>query len=322
MCQLVDINDVEQARGRICDHIHRTPVLQSRTLNRWLGAELFFKCENFQRAGAFKFRGALNAVLSLTDEQAVRGVVTHSSGNHGSALALAASLRGVKAYVVMPVTAVGIKRQAAADYGAVVIDCEPTLRARESRALDLVRSTGANLVHPYNDPRIISGQGTLALELLEQVPDLDVLVVPVGGGGLLSGTAVAAKSLNPRVTVLGAEPLNADDARRSMHAGYLVEPASPKTIADGLRAGLGDLTFELIRCYADDILTASEEGITRAMRILWERMKIVVEPSAAVPLAALFENRNGLRGKRIAVVLSGGNADMDHLPWSRRYVVS
>lgn len=315
MRPLPDISDVYQAQERVAAHIHRTPVLQSRSLDHLLNAELFFKCENFQRAGAFKFRGALNAVLSLEHNRVARGVITHSSGNHGSALALAARIRGIPAYVVMPTTAVDVKRRAAIEYGAQVISCEPTLLAREARTQEIIQATKSLFVHPYNDTRVIAGQGTIGIELCEQIPHLDMVVVPVGGGGLASGVALAIKNLKPGILVLGAEPATADDARRSLHTGVLIPAQEPKTVADGLRTSLGDITFPMIQHYVDDIMVASEDGIVEMMRMIWERMKINVEPSSAVPLAALFENPSGISGKRIGIVLSGGNTDLSNLPW-------
>lgn len=315
MQQLPDINDVYRARERITAHIHRTPVLKSRTLNQLLNAELFFKCENFQRAGAFKFRGALNTVLALDNSLAVRGVTTHSSGNHGSALALAASVRGVPAYVVMPTTAVDVKRRAAVAYGAQIIDCEPTLSAREAGAEETLRATGAAFIHPYNDVRVIAGQGTIGLELCEQIRQLDTVIVPVGGGGLISGVALALKTLAPNVRVVGAEPTTADDARQSLASGVLIQAQEPMTVADGLKTSLGEVTFQMIQRYVDDIITASEDAIIRMMRMIWERMKISIEPSAAVPLAALLENRDSVPGTKIGIVLSGGNSDLSNLPW-------
>lgn len=289
--------------------------MTSAAIDARVGGELFFKCENLQRVGAFKARGAHNAVLALTSEQARCGVLTHSSGNHGAALALAASSRQIPAYVVMPSSAPAVKQQAVARYGAQVTLCEPTLAAREAAAHELLMRTGAVFVHPYNDLAVMAGQGTWVLELLEQQPDLDVIVCPVGGGGQLSGVAVAAKGVRPGIRVVGAEPAAADDARRSLEAGELLPAGDPRTIADGLRSSLGPLTFAVIRTHVDEIVTASEQEIVAAMRLVWEVMKLVIEPSAAVPLAALLAGRLPIGGRKIGVVFSGGNVDLDHLPW-------
>jgi threonine dehydratase len=308
--------DIEAAAARIRGHVHRTPVMSSQSLNALFGATLFFKCENLQRAGAFKARGATNAVLCLAPDRAQRGVATHSSGNHAAALALAALERGIRAFIVMPDNAPAVKRRAVASYGALISPCKPTLEAREAGLAAVVEATGAAVVHPYNDANVIAGQGTAALELLADVADLDAIITPVGGGGLLSGTAIAARTLTPHIRVLGAEPALADDARRSLAAGKIIPSAYPDTIADGLRTSLGELTFAILREQVDDILTAEEADIVHAMRLIWERMKIVVEPSAAVPLAAVLSEHAGLRGRRIGVILSGGNVDLDRLPWT------
>ena len=304
-----------EAGRRIAPYVRRTPVLTSRTLDERCGGSLFFKCENFQRGGAFKFRGACNAVLSLPEEDAAKGVVTHSSGNHGQALALAAQLRGIKAYIVMPGTAPRVKKAAVAGYGAEITFCESSLESRERCAARIIEEKGAILVHPYNDYQIIAGQGTAALELLEEIPDLDVLLTPVGGGGLLSGTALAAKGLSPRTEVVGAEPKGADDAYRSFQAGEILPMDAPDTIADGLLTSLGDKTFPIIREHVREIVTVSDPDIVEAMRLMWERMKIVVEPSAAVPLGALLRGALKVKGKRVGVIVSGGNVDLDALPW-------
>jgi threonine dehydratase len=272
-------------------------------------ARLFFKCENFQKTGAFKFRGACNAVFLLSEEEASRGVVTHSSGNFAAALALAASKRGITARIVMPSNAPAVKVAAVKGYGGIITFCEPTLASRESMAAKVIEETGATFIHPYNDHRIIAGQGTAALELMEEIPDLDFLLAPVGGGGLLSGTAIAAKGLNPKIKVIGCEPKNADDAYRSMKAGRIIPSENPNTIADGLRTSLGDKTFPIIRDLVDEILLATEEEIITAMRHIFERMKIVAEPSAAVPLAVLLANQLDVAGKKVGVILSGGNMD-------------
>lgn len=318
MTESIDLHSAQQAHERIRALARRTPVLTSGSLDRLSGARCFFKCENFQRAGAFKFRGAANAVLQLSPEEARQGVVTHSSGNHGAALALAAKLRGIPAYVIMPSNAVATKRRAVEEYGGRVIACEPTITARTQAMADVTRSTGAIPVHPYNDPRVIAGQATVALELLAQVDALDVVVAPVGGGGLLAGTAIATAGVAPATKVIGVEPRGADDAFRSMRAGRLLPGTGnpPVTIADGLRAPLGDLTFPIIHRLVEDIVTVSESAIVEAMRIVWERMKIVIEPSAAVVVAALLlEHRRLFTGRKIGAIFSGGNVDLRRLPW-------
>jgi threonine dehydratase len=289
--------------------------LTCKSIDEMVGASLFFKCENFQKAGAFKIRGACNAVFSIPEEEARRGVATHSSGNHAAALALAARWRGVPAYVVMPENAPQIKKTAVAGYGANIFFCKPTLEAREQTLARVLGSTDAAFVHPYNDARVIAGQGTAGLELCEDAPELDVVLAPVGGGGLVSGTSIAVNAVSPSTVVIGTEPERADDAYRSLRAGRIVPAGNPQTIADGLRTSLGDLTFAVIQEYVKEIVTVSEEGIVEAMRTVWERMKIIIEPSAAVPLAALLTNRIDLSGKRVGVILSGGNLDLDRLPW-------
>ena len=311
------LQDVLLAHARIHPHVHRTPVLTCATLDRATGARLHFKCENFQRVGAFKARGATNAVFSLGEEEARAGVVTHSSGNHAAALAMAAGRRGIPAHIVMPEDAPQVKKDAVAAYGGRIVFCAPTLEAREATCARIVAETGARLVHPYDDERVIAGQGTAALELLEEVPDLDVVITPVGGGGLLSGTAIAVAGLASRTRVIGAEPDGADDAFRSFRSGARVPMVDPRTIADGLRTSLGETTFPIIQRLVDDIVTVSEAGIVDAMRQVLCFMKIVIEPSAAVPLAALTERRVDLAGRRVGIVLSGGNVDLDHLPWLR-----
>ncbi|MGH8218159.1 MAG: pyridoxal-phosphate dependent enzyme [Steroidobacteraceae bacterium] len=310
--------DIREAHARIRPFIHRTPILTSASLDGLAAARLFFKCENFQRIGAFKARGAHNAIFSLTEAQAARGVVTHSSGNHGAAVALAARNRGIPAYVVIPRTAAEVKKAAVARLGAAVTLCEPTLESREAEARRLIAETGASFVHPYDDLRVIAGQGTSAIEILEDQPELDVLICPVGGGGQLAGIAVAAKGLRPGIVIAGAEPAQADDASRSFRAGRIMPAGDPQTIADGLRSSLGESSFALIRAHVDEILTASEEAIIEAMRLVFERLKIVIEPSAAVALAVLLDRASPFRGRRIGVILSGGNVDLDRLPWMRR----
>jgi len=307
--------DIRQAHERIEPFIHRTPVWTSATINRMSGGEIFFKCENFQKAGAFKIRGASNAVLSLNDDDAKRGVATHSSGNHAAALALAAQWRGIPAYVVMPETAPHVKKLAVAGYGAEILFCKPTLEARERALAEVVARTGAAFVHPYNDLRVITGQGTAAVELCEQAHGLDLVVAPVGGGGLLSGTAVAVSLVSPGAEVIAVEPERADDAYRSLKSGRIVPSLHPNTIADGLLTSLGDLTFPIIQRRVRDIVLVSEEAIVEAMRCLWERMKIVVEPSGAVPLGAVLSRRLDVKGRRVGIIVSGGNVDLDRLPW-------
>src|SRR5262245_30568966 len=301
-----DLEDVRAAARRIAGLAHRTPVLTCATLDRLAGRQLFFKCEHLQKVGAFKFRGACNAVLKLSDEAAARGVVTHSSGNHAQALALAARLRGIPAHIVMPRTAPAVKRQAVEEYGGRVVLCEPTLDARTEAAAQVQAETGATLIHPYDHPDIIAGQGTAALELLEQVPDLDAVVTPVGGGGLLSGVCVAAKALRPDIRVIAAEPAGADDAARSLAAGKIIPQTAPRTIADGLLTSLGELTWPIIRDHVERIVTVTDEAIAWAMRLTWERAKLLIEPSAAVAVAAVLGDEfRALAGlERVGVVLS------------------
>ena len=311
------ITDIRQAAERIRPHAHRTPVMTCRSLDERVGAQVFMKCENLQKVGAFKFRGACNAVLSLSPDEAARGVATHSSGNHAQALALAARMRGIPAYIVMPRNAPAVKQAAVAGYGGIITLCEPTLAARESTLAEVVAATGAEVVHPYNDVRVIAGQGTAALELLADVPDLDVIMAPVGGGGLLSGTAIAARAVAPQIRVIAAEPAGADDAFRSLAAGHIIPSVQPQTIADGLLTSLGDLTFPIIRDHVEQIVTVSEPAIVAAMKFVWERAKLVVEPSGVVPIAALWEEAIDLRGLRVGVILSGGNVGLEHLPWQQ-----
>ena len=312
---MVDIQQIRAAAERIRPHIHRTPVLTCATLDELSGARLFFKCENLQKVGAFKMRGASNAVFSLSEQEAASGVATHSSGNHAQDLALAARLRGVPAYVVMPRTAPPVKKRAVDGYGAEIIECEPTLAARESTLEEVVARTGATFIHPYDDERIIAGQGTAALELLTDIPSIETLVVPVGGGGLLSGTAIAAAGIRPGTSVWGAEPSGADDAFRSLRDGVLYPSVNPTTIADGLLTSLSHRTHRIITALTDGIVTTQEKTIVRAMRLLWERAKLLVEPSAAVPLAAILDHPERFSGRTIGIVLSGGNVNLDNLPW-------
>jgi len=290
--------------------VHHTPVLTNESINKIVSAHLWFKSENFQKVGAFKFRGASNVVQSLSDKQALKGVVTHSSGNHAAALALAARIRAIEAHIVMPRNAPSVKKAAVAGYGGKITLCDPTLAARESTTERIINETEAVLVHPYNDYGIIAGQGTAALELVRDVNDLDMILAPVGGGGLLSGTAIAAKGISSKIKVIGCEPENADDAYRSMHAGHIVPSENPHTIADGLRTSLGDKTFPIISQKVDDIVLVSESDIIVAMKLIYERMKIVIEPSAAVPLGALIGQELSRAGRKIGVILSGGNIDL------------
>lgn len=307
--------DIRAAHTRIKDRIHRTPVMTSAALNEKSGAQLFFKCENLQKIGAFKARGATNAVLLLSDEEARRGVVTHSSGNHAAALARAAKLRGIPAYIVMPSNSPKAKVASVRRFGAEVISCEPTLAARESAANSVVERTGATFIHPYNDVRVMAGQGTTALELLEDVPDLTDILCPVGGGGLISGVSTAIKSINPEIHVFGVEPQGADDAARSLAAGKIIPCTAPNTIADGLRTSLGELTFDQIQRHVDGIVTVSETEIVHAMRTIWEVLKIIVEPSGAVGYGALVDGQLDMPGRRVGIILTGGNLDLDTLPW-------
>lgn len=311
----LSLERIKEAARRIEPYAHRTPVLTCGSLDKVVEAQVFFKCENFQKVGAFKFRGACNAVFSLSDQEAAKGVATHSSGNHAQALALAARMRGIPAYIVMPRTAPSVKKAGVLGYGGQVTLCEPTLEAREATLAEVVARTGATVVHPYNDERVIAGQGTAAMELLEEVPDLDLIMAPVGGGGLLSGTAIAATEIKPGIRVIAGEPEGADDAYRSLATGIIQPSVSPKTIADGLLTSLGSITFPIIRERVEQIVTVSEAGIIEAMKFIWERMKIVVEPSAVVPAAVLWERKIDLTGLKIGIILSGGNVDLRNLPW-------
>ena len=315
---------IRTAHRRIAPHIHRTPVMTSASLDALAGARLYFKCENLQKTGSFKIRGATNAVFSLRAEEAARGVVTHSSGNHAAAVALAAHRRGIRAWIVMPSNAPEVKRRAVEAYGGEITFCEPSLGAREAAAAEIVRRTGAVLIHPFDDDRVIAGQATAAVEFLEDEPDLDFILAPVSGGGLLSGTAIAAKSLRMAIRVIGCEPKNADDAYRSLAAGRLEPALSPNTIADGLRASLAERTFAILRQHVEQIVLVAEEEIIAAMRLVWERMKLVIEPSAAVAAAPLFAPSRGhglahrlpFEGKKVGVILSGGNLDLTQLPFA------
>lgn len=309
------IDDVRAAARRIEPYVHRTPVATCASIDAIAGASLFFKCENLQKVGAFKARGATNAVFSLSDEDAARGVCTHSSGNHAAALARAAGLRGIPAHIVMPSSAPPVKKAAVRGYGARITECEPTLEARESTLAEIRDRTGATFIHPYDDVRVIAGQGTAALEFLGQEPELDVVMPPVGGGGLASGTIITVSATRPEIEIWGAEPAGADDAYRSLRDGRLHPSVQPTTIADGLLTSLSDRTFRILSGGLAGILTVDEETIIRAMRLLWERAKLLVEPSAAVPLAAVLANRDRFEGRRVGLILSGGNVDLDALPW-------
>ena len=308
---------IQAARERIKGKVHRTPVMTSATLDAIAGAQLFFKCENLQKIGAFKARGATNAVFSLSDTEARNGVATHSSGNHAAALARAAKLRGIPAHVVMPTNTPKAKQASVARYGGKIILCEPTLEAREKTVERVIAETGATLIHPYNDLRVMAGQGTLAAELLEEHPDLDLILSPVSGGGLVGGISVAAKSMRPTIRVIAVEPEGADDAARSFRSGHIIPMINPQTIADGLRGSLGEKTFAEIRRHVDDIVTVPEEAIISGMRRIWEVMKIIVEPSGAVAYAALVADRLPVKGLKVGIVLSGGNLDLDSLPWMK-----
>jgi threonine dehydratase len=309
------LNEIRKAEERISPYIHRTPVLTNESLNRRVGAQVYLKCENLQKVGAFKFRGACNAVFSLSEEEAECGVSTHSSGNHAQALARAAKLRGIPAYIVMPSNAPDVKKAAVAGYGGKITFCEPTLEAREAALEKVVDETSSAVIHPYNDVRVIAGQGTAALELMEAVPDLDVIIAPVGGGGLLSGTAIAATELRKGIRVIAGEPEMADDAYRSIETGKIVPSVTPETVADGLLTSLGSLTFPIIQERVQQIVTVSEHGIIDSMKFIWERAKIVIEPSAAVAVAVLWEGKIDLSGLRVGVIISGGNVDLNKLPW-------
>lgn len=309
------LTDIRQAHQRIMPHVHRTPVMSCTFLNDLVGAQLYFKCENFQKVGAFKARGACNAVFSLSDEAAQRGVVTHSSGNHGAALAWAARLRGIPATVVVPRNAPAPKMRAIAGYGATIVECEPNVQSREETTSQLIKQHGYELIHPFDDDRVIAGQGTAALELMEQVTDLDAVIAPTGGGGLLSGTALAVKGIKPQLRVYGAEPRGADDAYRSYTSGTLVREQTPDTVCDGLRTTLADRTFAIIREQVDGIGVASDEAVIRAMQLIWNYVKIIVEPSCCPPLGSLLEGTLNLRGQKVGIILTGGNVDLQKLPW-------
>jgi threonine dehydratase len=309
------MESIRAAHARIRDKIHRTPIMTSETLDSLAGSHLYFKCENLQKVGAFKARGATNAVLLLSDAEAARGVVTHSSGNHAAALARAAKLRGIPAYIVMPTNSPKAKQASVRRYGGEIILCEPTLAAREATARDVMQRTGASFIHPYDNLQVMAGQGTTAIELLEDVADLDVILCPVGGGGQLSGIAVAAKAMRPDIRIVGVEPAAADDAARSLKEGRIMPAGTPVTIADGLKTSLGEKPFAEIQRLVDDIVTVREDSIVQAMRLIWEVLKIIVEPSGAVSYAAVVEGSFHSQGARVGVILSGGNLDLERLPW-------
>jgi len=307
--------DVEAAAARIAPHIHRTPVLTSSYFNGLTGADLHWKCENFQKAGAFKARGASNAVFGLTDAQAARGVATHSSGNHGLCLSYAAGRRGIPCTVVMPRTAPQAKKDAVRGYGGRVVECEPSTTSREAVFAQVVADTGAEFVHPYNDPRVIAGQATCSREMLEQVPGLDAVIAPIGGGGMISGTCLTLSVLAPGIRIYAGEPEMADDAARSFRAGHIIADDAPETVADGLKVPLKDLTWHFVQRHVTDILTVSEDEIVAAMKLVWQRMKIIIEPSCAVPVAAVLKNPQIFKGLKVGIIITGGNVDLDKLPW-------
>ena len=311
-------DDVLAAHARIAPYIHRTPVLTSSYLNEVTGAELFFKCENFQKAGAFKVRGASNAVFGLSDEMAARGVATHSSGNHALSLSYAAGRRGIPCHVVMPRTAPEAKKAAVRGYGGIITECEPSTTSREAVFAQVQAATGAEFVHPYNDPRVIAGQATCSKELLEQVEGLDAVIAPIGGGGMVSGTCLTLSTIAPQVKIYAAEPEQADDAYRSFKAGHIIADDAPVTVADGLKVPLKELTWHFVSNHVTDILTASEDEIIAAMKLTWQRMKIVIEASCAVPLATILKKQSEFAGKRVGVIITGGNVDMDTLPWIKQ----
>lgn len=309
------LEDIKAAHQRIQPFIHRTPILSSEAINQIAGCEVFFKCENFQKVGAFKARGAANAVAKLTEEQKKNGVATHSSGNHAAALARAATVAGIKSYIVMPSNAPEIKKKAVKGYGGEIIECEPNLQARETTLQEVVDRTGATFIPPYDYMDVIEGQATCALEMWEEGIPFDTVMAPVGGGGLLGGTALTTKYISPNTKVIAGEPTGADDAYRSFHSKQLIPMVGPKTIADGLLTSLGKINFAIIMEYVDDILTVSDEEIIEAMRLIYERMKIVIEPSCAVPLAALLKNKERFKGQKVGIILSGGNVDLGKLPF-------
>ncbi|MEO1283001.1 MAG: beta-hydroxyaspartate dehydratase BhcB [Pseudomonadota bacterium] len=313
--QVPTFADVITAHERIAPYIHRTPILTSSYLNALTGAELFFKCENFQKAGAFKVRGASNAVFGLSESMAEKGVATHSSGNHALSLSYAAGRRGIPCTVVMPRTAPQAKKDAVLGYGGRIVECEPSTTSREATFAEVVAETGSEFVHPYNDPRVIMGQATCSREMLEQVEDLDAVIAPIGGGGMISGTCLTLSNVAPKTKIYAAEPKNADDAYRSLKAGHIIADDAPQTVADGLKVPLKELTWHFVSNHVTDIFTATEDEIIAAMKLTWQRMKIVIEPSCAVPLATILKNRNVFAGQRVGVIITGGNVDLDKLPW-------
>ena len=314
------LDDMLEAHERIKPYIHRTPVLTSRFLNELAGCEMFFKCENFQKAGAFKVRGASNAVFGLSDEDAKNGVCTHSSGNHALSLSYAAGRRGIPCNVVMPHSAPEAKKAAVRGYGGIITECQPSTTSREEVFAKVQAETGGDFVHPYNDPRVIAGQATCSREFLEQMEEMgekpDMVVAPIGGGGMISGTCLTLSNLAPDVKIYAAEPVNADDAARSFKAGHIIADDAPETVADGLKVPLKDLTWHFVSNYVTDILTATEEEIVEAMKLTWTHMKIVIEPSCAVPLAVILKNKDVFAGKKVGVIITGGNVDLDKLPWN------
>ena len=305
-----DKQAIEQAHRRIAEYIQATPILKSSGLDEMAGCELFFKCENFQKIGAFKARGAMNAALLLSPEEKGRGIAAHSSGNHAQAVARAAKILGIKSYIVMPNNSSEIKRRGVQGYGGEIFLCEPTMEAREKTLKEVMKNTGASEIHPFNNYAVIAGQATAAKELIEDIEELDVIIAPVGGGGLLSGTALAAKFFSPSTHVIGAEPEGADDAFRSMQSGK-IEPTAANSVADGLLTSLGDKTFNIIQNEVKEIITATDKEIVSAMRLVWERLKIVIEPSAAVPLAVVLKAKDKFIGKRVGIIFSGGNVDLE-----------
>ncbi|MEL7048507.1 MAG: beta-hydroxyaspartate dehydratase BhcB [Pseudomonadota bacterium] len=309
-------NDMLTAHERIEPHIVRTPVMTSPYLDELSGAQLFFKCENFQVPGAFKVRGASNAVFGLSDDQAAKGVATHSSGNHASCLSYAAMRRGIPCNVVMPSTAPRAKKDTVRRYGGMITECEPSTTSREATFAEVQAKTGGDFVHPYNDPRVIAGQGTCAKEFMEQADGLDMVVAPIGGGGMISGTCLTLSTLAPEVQIIAAEPEQADDAFRSFKAGHIIADDAPKTIADGLLVPLKDLTWHFVSNHVSEIYTASEDEIIDAMKLTWKHLRVVMEPSCAVPLAIILKNKTACAGKRVGVVVTGGNVDLDRLPWA------
>jgi len=312
---LPNFDDIVAAHKRIEGMVHRTPVFTSNYFNEMLNCSIFFKCENFQKVGAFKYRGASNALMMLSYEERIRGVATHSSGNHAQALALAAKNHKAKATIIMPNTSSEVKINAVRGYGADIIFCEPNLQARESTLNSFIEKSGATFIHPYNNPNIIAGQGTACKELIEDFGQFDIIIAPVGGGGLISGTALSTKALIDYVQVIAAEPKGADDAFRSFYSGSIVPSISPKTIADGLLTSLGSINFEIIKSKVDLILTVSEESILNTMKLVWERMKIIIEPSSAVALSAIYEHNEHFVGKKVGLIFSGGNVDLSRKLW-------